>query len=219
MFQIFWKNICLYNQTNALVFFSFFPIFFAVDFSLFSLDMQFMQTLWTDILYELGNARNRSITKVAFLFGISSFWAIVIVVAVLLLILTFIFFIPCHRALCKKIHTAKQELVQQIDEMIYLLAKAQYESAISRQALGGDPHMAMMGEMFRSWHFEYLDNISVIRTNIEKVELLLRKQIVSYEQWDLVTKYQKKLKRLYFRKKIFGFLSSVFTLGIYRLFS
>jgi hypothetical protein len=33
--------------------------------------------------------------------------------------------------------------------------------------------MAMMKEMFKSGHFEYLDNISVIKEDVEKVELLL----------------------------------------------
>ncbi|MDR2416394.1 MAG: hypothetical protein LBD75_07550 [Candidatus Peribacteria bacterium] len=78
--------------------------------------------------------------------------------------------------------------------------------------------MAMMKEMFKSGHFEYLDNISVIKTNVEKVELLLRKQVVSPEQWNVVATFQKKMKKLIFRKNFVGSCCSIFTVGIYKLF-
>ncbi|MDR0369083.1 MAG: hypothetical protein LBH96_00680 [Candidatus Peribacteria bacterium] len=65
-------------------------------------------------------------------------------------IVIFLIILPFHRNILKKLHSAKQELVKNIDEIIYLLAKHQYESHISKRELGGDPHMAMMKEMFKS---------------------------------------------------------------------
>jgi len=109
---------------------------------------------------------------------------------------------PIHRKILKKLHIAKQELVKYIDEIIYLLAKYQHASKISKKELGGDPHMAMMTEMFKSGHFEYLDNISLIKENVEKVELLLQKQVVDEEQRTKVHSVQRKMKRLIFGRNL-----------------
>ncbi|MDR0649994.1 MAG: hypothetical protein LBG59_00885 [Candidatus Peribacteria bacterium] len=103
-------------------------------------------------------------------------------------------------------------LVQQIDEVIYLLTKAQYESHISKKDIGGDPCMAMMKEMFKSGHFEYLDNIALIKENVGKVELLLQKQVASPEQRKNITYLQKKMKKLIFQKNLIGTFCSIFTL-------
>jgi hypothetical protein len=75
-------------------------------------------------------------------------------------------FIPLHRRILKKLDLAKQSLVKQIDEIIYLLTKTQFDAHISKKDLGGDPCMAMMREMFKSGHFEYLDNIALIKENV-----------------------------------------------------
>jgi hypothetical protein len=129
-----------------------------------------------------------------------------------------VLFIPLHRTLLKRLHIAKQKLVHQIDEVIYLLTKTQYDSHISKKDLGGDPCMAMMKEMFKSGHFEYLDNISLIQDNVAKVELLLQKQVVSPEKRNEITYLQKKMKKLMFRENLIGIVCSIFTLGIYKLF-
>ncbi|MDR2190779.1 MAG: hypothetical protein LBP53_06485 [Candidatus Peribacteria bacterium] len=127
-------------------------------------------------------------------------------------------FIPLHRKLLKRLQLTKQTLVQTVDEVIYLLAKAQYESKISKKDLGGDPHMAMMKEMFKSGHFEYLNNIALIQENVKKVELLLQKQVVSPELRSHIVLLQKKMKRLLFWDKGLGIFCSIFTVGIYKLF-
>jgi dihydroxyacid dehydratase/phosphogluconate dehydratase len=120
--------------------------------------------------------------------------------------------------LLKNLHITKQKLVQQIDEVIYLLTKTQYESHISKKDLGGDPCMAMMKEMFKSGHFEYLDNIALIKENVGKVELLLQKQVATPEKRDEITHLQKKMKKLMFRRNLVGIFCSIFTLGTYKLF-
>jgi hypothetical protein len=177
-----------------------------------------MQLFMEDVLRELNQALEWMNRLVVFLFGVSQFWANVIVIVFVVEILIFFLFIPLHRHLLTKLERVKQELVKQIDEIIYLLAKVQYDAHISRKEFGGDPHMAMMKEMFKSGHFEYLDNIPLIRENVEKVELLLKKQVVTAEQWDTVNGFQKKMKRLMFWKKSIGILCSICTLGIYKLF-
>jgi hypothetical protein len=137
---------------------------------------------------------------------------------VLIEILTFLILIPLHRKLLKKLRRLQETFVHQIDEIIYLLAKTQYASQISERDLGGDPHMAMMKEMFKSGHFEYLDNLAVIQANVEKVELLLQATVVSPEKWKEIHQLAGKLHRYLFRKKVIGWMASVPTLGIYKLF-
>jgi hypothetical protein len=78
--------------------------------------------------------------------------------------------------------------------------------------------MALMKEMFKSGHFEYLDNIAIIKENVGKVELLLQKQVATPAQRDTVYRLQKKLKRLIFRKNLLGRCCTLPTLGIYKLF-
>ncbi|MDR3169730.1 MAG: hypothetical protein LBU27_08600 [Candidatus Peribacteria bacterium] len=113
---------------------------------------------------------------------------------------------------------AKKGLVQQIDEIIYSLAKTQYAAHISKKALGGDPHLAMMKEMFKSGNFEYLQNISLIKENVGKVELLLRRPVATPEQRAAVATSQKKMKKLIFRIAAIGSFITIFTLGLYRPF-
>jgi len=64
--------------------------------------------------------------------------------------------------------------------------------------------MALMREMFKSGHFEYLDNIPIIKENVGKVELLLQQQVATPQQRNQVHRLQKKMKRLILRKKILG---------------
>jgi len=150
--------------------------------------------------------------------GANHIGSIIIFWILAFIILTLILFIPLHRKIIKKLEIAKQELVKNIDEIIYFLTKSQYESKISKKELGGDPCMALMREMFKSGHFEYLDNIAIIKENVGKVELLLQKQVATPQQRNQVHRLQKKMKRLIFRKKTLGRINTVSTLGIYKLF-
>lgn len=180
--------------------------------------MQQIALLRQDIIHEFNNARNRILENTMMLTGTSSLGASIILGVILLYIIVFSVIFPLHRKILKKLHLAKQELVKNIDEIIYLLAKDQYASHISKRELWGDPHMAMMKEMFKSWHFEYLDNIEIIKTNVGKVELLLQKQVVSNEQRNKVDIIQKEMKKLIFWKNILGWICTIPTLGVYKLF-
>ena len=164
--------------------------------------MQPFQELRIDILRELNRALEQILNFISLMTGTEKMGSIIIFSIIALLLIIFVLFIPIHRTILKKLNRAKQELVKQIDEIIYLLTKAQYESHISKKELGGDPCMAMMKEMFKSGHFEYLDNIAIIKENVGKVELLLNKQVVTEEQRNIVHIYQKKMNRLILRKKI-----------------
>lgn len=127
-------------------------------------------------------------------------------------------FLPLHRKLLNHLEQTKKGLVQQIDEIIYALAKTQYAAHISRKVLGGDPHMALMKELFKSGSFEYFNTISIIKENLGKVELLLGKPVSTPEQRAAVETYQKKMKKLISLTTGIGSFITLFTLGLYRLF-
>ena len=155
---------------------------------------------------------------ISFFFAVSSLTATIVFWLIVAEILIFILFLPLHRWILRKINKSKQDLVKEVDEVIYLLAKSQYESHISKQQLGGDPHFAMMKEMFKSGSFEYLDNVDAIKNLVGKIQQLINVQIVTDEQRTRVAKIQKKMKIQRVLSKIFGIPICVFTLGIYKLF-
>ena len=76
----------------------------------------------------------------------------------------------------------------------------------------------MMREMFKTGHFQYLDNIKIIKENTKKVELIFRNQIVSDEKRNPIAKMEKKLLKKKRHKNVLGRFCSIVTVGIYRLF-
>jgi hypothetical protein len=125
-----------------------------------------MSSFFAPLWQSLHQIRIQVLDTTILLTGTTPLQATIIVGGILLFLLVFCLFLPLHRKLLKKLTTTKHLLVQRIDEIIYLLTKAQYESHISKKDLGGDPCMALMKEMFQSGNFEYLDNIAIIRENI-----------------------------------------------------
>ena len=62
-------------------------------------------------------------------------------------VISFLIFLPLHRLSLKKVLKAKQDLVNSVDKVIYLLSKAQY-SLTETQPLKYDPCFALMKTMF-----------------------------------------------------------------------
>jgi hypothetical protein len=81
-----------------------------------------------------------------------------------------------------------------------------------------DPCFALMKTMFGSWHFEYIDNLDTIKENEKKVETLLKKDVISDEEWSKIDGQRNSLKFHLFRRKFFGYELNLVTCGIYNLF-
>ncbi len=75
----------------------------------------------------------------------------------------------------------QKSLVTQIDEMIFLLAKYQHQH-IDLQALGGNPHIALMRSIFAEGNCDYIKSSKMILENIRKVEQLLSQRVISEER-------------------------------------
>ncbi|GHW02918.1 hypothetical protein AGMMS50249_7040 [candidate division SR1 bacterium] len=171
-----------------------------------------------DIQREIGNFISKCVEIIVFFTDWSEFAALLAFWIIVAEILIFIIFIPLHRLILRKIQSSKADLVKEIDEVIFLLAKAQIDSKISKDQLGGDPHFAMMNEMFATEHFEYLNNIDRIKSFVTKIQVILGTTIATDDQRKRVSKIQRKMKILIFFSRFIGILDCIFTLGIYRLF-
>ena len=154
---------------------------------------------------------------IEFFFHSSGTWTTIWSIIVFVWIISFLIFLPLHRLSLKNVLNAKKKLVDSVDKVIYLLSKAQY-SLSEEQALKYDPCFALMKTMFGSGNFEYVDNIDTIKENVKKVETLLKKRVISDEEWSKVDSQRSSLKFHLFWRKLFGYELNVVTCGIYNLF-
>ena len=154
---------------------------------------------------------------VEYFFHTSGIWTIVFSILVLVWWISFLIFLPLHRLSLKKVKKAKQDLVNSVDRVIYLLSRAQY-SLSEQQALKFDPCFALMKTMFGSGHFEYIDNLDTIKENVKKVEVLLKQRVISDTEWEKIDKQRNNLKFHLYWRNFFGVELNVVTCGIYKLF-
>ena len=154
---------------------------------------------------------------VEFFFHSGGIWTTIRSILVLVWAISFLIFLPLHRLSLKKEKKAKQDLVNSVDRLIYLLSKAQY-SLSEQQALKFDPCFALMKTMFGTGHFEYIDNLNTIKENVKKVESLLKQRVISDEEWSKIDSQKNSLKFHTFWKKFFGYELNAVTLCIYNLF-
>ena len=144
-------------------------------------------------------------------------WNTILSILVLVWVINFLIFLPLHRLSLKKVLKSKQDLVNSVDKVIFLLSKAQY-SLTEKQALQYDPCLALMKTMFSSGHFEYIDNLDTIKENVKKVEVLLKQRVISDEEWSKIDSQRNSLKFHTFWSKFFGYELNLVTCGIYNLF-
>jgi len=131
--------------------------------------------------------------------------------------ISFLIILPLHRLSLKNVVKTKKNLVDSVDRVIYLLSKAQY-SLSEEQTLKFDPCFALMKTMFGSGHFEYVDNLDTIKENVKKVEILLKKIVISDAERSKIDRQRNSLKFHLFWRKILGYELNVVTLRIYKLF-
>ena len=155
--------------------------------------------------------------RVEFFMHTTKLWTVICAILILIWIISFIIFLPLHRLSLNKVKKAKQNLVNSVDRLIYLLSKAQY-SLSEQQTLQYDPCFALMKTMFWTWHFEYVDNLDTIKENVKKVELLLKQRVISDEERNKIDKQRNSLKFHLFWRDFFGYELNVVTFGIYNLF-
>lgn len=132
--------------------------------------------------------------------------------------LIFFLIIPLQISLKKRKIRLQQQLVEQVDEMIYLLARAQHLKQIDLKTLGGNPHIALMKSIFTKWNCDYLQSAFLILDNMHKVETLLGNKVVSPEKESIFLKGIRRYKRISFFEAFLRGIAVLATLGIYAVF-
>ncbi len=161
--------------------------------------------------------RNAYTEWISFFFNSNGVWTNIISVVILVWFVSFLIFLPLHRYSLRKVKEAKQTLTSLVDEVIYLLSKAQY-SLLEKETLQYDPCFALMKTMFWSGHFEYIDNLDTIKENVRKVEVLLHQKVISDDQRGKINKGKNSLKTHTFWSKFFWYELNLVTCWIYNLF-
>lgn len=140
------------------------------------------------------------------------FWLIVVYLLIFFLV------IPLQRMLKKKKIRLQQSLVEEVDEMIYLLAKTQHHKGIDLTALGGNPNIALMKSIFTKGKCDYIESAFLILDNMHKVETLLGEKVLPLEKESAFLKGIKHYKRISFFEAFFRGIATIATLGVYMLF-
>lgn len=150
--------------------------------------------------------------------GLSEWSAHLIFWLIIGYLLIFFLVIPLQRMLKKRKVRLHQLLVEQVDEMIYLLASAQHDKQLDLKALGGNPNIALMKSIFTKGNYDYIQSAFLILDNMHKVETLLRSKVVPIEKESLFLKGVKRYKRMSFWEAFLRGIAVIATLGIYLLF-
>ncbi len=129
--------------------------------------------------------------------------------------LIFFLVIPFQRMLKKRKIRLQQTLVEQVDEMIYLLAKAQHYKQLDLKALGGNPNIALMKSIFTKGNCDYIQSAFLILDNMHKVETLLGNKVVPVEKESVFLKGIRRYKSISFFEAFLRGIAVLATLGIY----
>jgi len=155
------------------------------------------------------------INKMQYFLGTSELRSNIILWAIIIYLIIFLVIVPIHRKLKKKRLAKEQEIVKDVDEMIYLLAKAQHDMNIDIRKLWWNPNIALMKSIFTKWECDYIKSTFLILDNIHKVESLLGNKIISEEKESQLLKDSQKYNALKASENIFFWIIAIPTLGTY----
>lgn len=171
----------------------------------------------TAFLAEIPNILDQVISSFQTFTGITPRYAPLVFWLIISYLLLFLLILPLHKQLKKKKSWLQQQLVAQVDEMIYLLAKAQHLKKLDLKALGGNPHIALMKSIFTKGNYDYLQSAFLILDNMHKVETLLGEKVVPQEKEADFLKGIKRYQRISFFEAFLKMLLMIGTLGSYTL--
>ena len=135
-----------------------------------------------------------------------------------ILLLVIIWYIVCilllmfiHRKLLKKQKKIHENLVSLYDTIRYQVAKAQYSNPTIQNS-------KWIKVVIESEHESYLKNAKVIKEEILSIEQKLWQQIITTDQRNIITKQMKKKNGVTTFVQLIGRLTTVLTVGIYKVF-
>ena len=156
--------------------------------------------------------------RIHYYVGATPFRANIILRGAIVYLIIFCIIIPIHKRFKKARIKKEKEIVKDVDEMIYLLAKAQHEMNIDIRKLWWNPNIALMKSIFTKWGCDYVKSTYLILDNIHKVETLLWNKIIPTDKENLLIKDSQKHVALKASESTFLMIASIPTLGIYYLF-
>jgi len=169
------------------------------------------------ILKKISTRYQQIIDWIEYYIWTSPLWSNIILWTFIVYLIIFCIIIPIHKRLKKARLKKEQEIVKDVDEMIYLLAKAQHEMNIDVRKLWWNPNIALMKSIFTKWECDYVKSTYLILDNIHKVEMLLWNKIIPAEKENKLIKESQKHKALKGSENTFMLIASIPTLGIYYL--
>jgi len=126
-------------------------------------------------------------------------------------IVLIVLLISIHRGLLKKQKKMHENLVFLYDTIRYQIAKAQY----------GNPSIQdgkWIKVVMESGHKNYPTNIDVIHQEVNSIEQKLGQQITSTDQRTTIIKQTQRKKIVTIFVQLIGRLTTLLTIGIYKLF-
>ncbi|HBB03591.1 TPA: hypothetical protein DCZ39_01635 [Patescibacteria group bacterium] len=134
-----------------------------------------------------------------------------ILLAILGYIIVLLLLIAIHRKGLKKYKKIHEDLILSYDTMRYKVARAQYGNPALQDNKGIST--AIEGD-----HKDYLVNTKAIKQEILSIEQKLGQEIISTEQWITIEQQAKKKNRIMTCVEIIGRVTTILTVGIYKLF-
>lgn len=147
-------------------------------------------------------------------FAIAQTLVIIIMIYVVVLVLL----ILLDKKFFKKYFELTKKTIAKYDEFFYLLARKQYREEIDKESFWWNPCIEAILPVLQAEDKSYLKHRTLIKSNIQKVEILLQDQIISDQDREEIEDMYRSLNRnKLFHQSVSIFLT-IFTLGIYKLF-
>lgn len=137
-------------------------------------------------------------------------WANITYTVLLIFVIFVIILIVMYVVLSKlasKILLNKKQFVYECDNLFYHIAASQYKTWLkAKDAELQDEHLAIIKQIFELKDPNYVWNIELIKSGVEKIEKKLWKKITHKNVWDNIDLYASKIKKLVLWYKILKFI-------------
>jgi hypothetical protein len=135
----------------------------------------------------------------------------ILLLAILWYVVFIIIIMYIHSKLLKRQKKIHKNLVLLYDTMWYQVARAQYGNPAIQES-------KWIKVVIDADHKNYITNAKTIREEILSIEQKLGQQIVTTEQWNIINKQTKKKNNVTVFVQLIGRLTTVLTVGIYKVF-
>ncbi|MFA6255940.1 MAG: hypothetical protein WC606_02030 [Candidatus Absconditabacterales bacterium] len=163
------------------------------------------------ILNQLNNFRANIVHIMANVSGRAEPEAEILLLVILGYIVLILLLLFIHRKLLRKQRRIHENLVVLYDTIRYQVARAQYGNPTIQDIKG-------ITVVIQADHKNYVANAKAIKEEIVSIEQKFGQQIISADQRNAINKQAKKKNRFMIFVQLIGRLTTLLTVGIYKLF-